>query len=149
MSGRTAADEIEDIKRLKARYCRLMDQKRWQEWGDLFTADAVLETGEGDGHMVIAGRDAIRDGVAAAMDGILSSHNAGNPEIELTGPKTATGIWSATFIQFAGRLRGYGFYYEDYVKDEGAWRIAKLSMPTTFVEGSEIPELYEPVAHRW
>ena len=25
-------DDVEEIKKLKARYFRLMDQKRWQDW---------------------------------------------------------------------------------------------------------------------
>ena len=31
--------EIEQIKQLKARYFRLMDQKRWDEFAQLFTED--------------------------------------------------------------------------------------------------------------
>ena len=35
--------DIEAIKQLKARYFRLMDTKRWEEWGDVFTKDARLQ----------------------------------------------------------------------------------------------------------
>jgi len=31
--------EIEAIKQLKARYFRLMDEKRWDEWAEVFTED--------------------------------------------------------------------------------------------------------------
>jgi 3-phenylpropionate/cinnamic acid dioxygenase small subunit len=37
-----ALEEIEAIKRLKARYFRLMDTKQWDQWGDVFTEDAHL-----------------------------------------------------------------------------------------------------------
>ena len=38
--------EIERIKQLKARYFQLMDQKRWDEWADVFTEDVVIDTTE-------------------------------------------------------------------------------------------------------
>ena len=38
--------EIERIKQLKARYFLLMDQKRWDEWVDVFCEDVVIDTTE-------------------------------------------------------------------------------------------------------
>ena len=38
--------DIEAIKQLKARYFRFMDEKRWDEWGQVFTHDATLDTTE-------------------------------------------------------------------------------------------------------
>ena len=38
MTAEQTAD-IEAIRQLKARYFRLMDQKRWEELLDVFTAD--------------------------------------------------------------------------------------------------------------
>ena len=35
-------NHIEAIKRLKARYFRMLDTKNWQEWGKIFAPDAVL-----------------------------------------------------------------------------------------------------------
>ena len=36
------------IANVKAAYCRLLDTKDWQGWGELFTEDAVLDvTGSG------------------------------------------------------------------------------------------------------
>ena len=37
--------DIEEIKKLKARYFRLMDTKRWKEWANVFTDDARLQWG--------------------------------------------------------------------------------------------------------
>ncbi len=52
------------------------------------------------------------------------------PEIELTSPTTATGIWAMEdHLSFpAGaqlaELHGYGHYHETYTKVDGTWRIA-------------------------
>ena len=39
--------DIEAIKQLKARYFRLMDQKRWDDWALVFAKDAHLVVPEG------------------------------------------------------------------------------------------------------
>lgn len=127
--------EKEAIKELKARYCRYMDTKRWDEWGQLFTEDALLTTAGGP----VTGRDAIRDMVHAAMEGIPSSHQAFLPEITLNGENAASGIWAAMFIQSEGRTTGVGHYHETYAKVEGAWLISSCDLITSFVEGTAIP----------
>ena len=44
--------ELEAIKQLKALYFRLMDTKRWDEWGDVFSEDAEIDVSDDtpDGH---------------------------------------------------------------------------------------------------
>lgn len=38
----TAADELEAIRQLKARYCRFLDTKDLESWCDVFTTDVVV-----------------------------------------------------------------------------------------------------------
>ena len=44
--------DVEAIKQLKARYCRLLDTKDWAAWRDLFTDDFVSDTSQVGGKMV-------------------------------------------------------------------------------------------------
>jgi len=123
--------EIEAIRRLKARYFRHMDQKDWDAWGQVFAEDAVLEVPEVD--MVVTGREAIVESVSGALVGTQTVHHGHMPEIELTGPDTATGIWAmADYVEWPQPegearvgLQGYGHYVEEYVRQDGEWRIAR------------------------
>ena len=46
----TGVDDIEEIKRLKARYFRMMDTKDWDGLAQVFTDDVEIDmTGEGGG----------------------------------------------------------------------------------------------------
>jgi hypothetical protein len=116
--------DIEAIKRLKARYFRLMDQKKWDEWAMVFATDAHLVVPEGgvDEH----GRAAVVASVSGVLEGVRTVHHGHMPEIELTSATTATGIW-AMFDDIDrpdGRRQGFGHYHERYVKGaDGAWRI--------------------------
>ena len=87
----TALAEIEAIRRLKAHYFRFLDGKRWQEWGELFTEDALLDTTD-DAPDMIRGRDAIVKAVSRAIGEALTIHHGHMPEIDLVGPGRATGI---------------------------------------------------------
>lgn len=42
-------DDVEEIKRLKARYCRYLDTKRWDDWRGLLTDDFVSDTSAAGG----------------------------------------------------------------------------------------------------
>ena len=81
--------------------------------------------------MVVNGRDAIVESVSGALTGTTTVHHGHMPEIEITGPDTATGTWAMfDYVEWpAGAdgtrvgLHGYGHYHERYVRDDG-WRIA-------------------------
>lgn len=130
--------EIEAIKRLKYRYLRCLDQKRWDELAECFTEDA--RSSYGGGRYAFAGRDAIMDFLRKSMGApsFLSSHRVHHPEIELTGPDTATGTWALedTVIETraAITIRGAAFYEDEYVKQGGAWKIRFTGYKRTYEE---------------
>ena len=62
----------EEIKELKARYGRFIDQKRWDDWQALFTDDAELITVGGNE----VGPAAIRAMVEREMTRYRSSHES-------------------------------------------------------------------------
>ena len=126
--------DIEAIKQLKARYFRFLDTKQWDQWGTVFTADAVLEVPEAA--VVEQGRTQIVAGVSAALEGTQTAHHGHMPEIEITGPDTARGTWAMfDYVEWpAGEdgarvgLQGYGHYVEEYAREDGEWRIARTRL---------------------
>jgi hypothetical protein len=125
--------DIEAIKQLKARYFRLMDTKQWDDWGLVFTTDCVMEVPEAE--MVNHGRQEIVTNVSTALVGARTCHHGHMPEIEITGDGTARGVWAMfDYVEWPEQdgarvgLQGYGHYREEYVRDGGAWRIARLRL---------------------
>lgn len=117
--------DLEEIKKLKARYFRLMDTKQWDEWAAVFTEDARLQWGSADSD-VIEGRDNIVRTVSRALNGAVTCHHGHMPEIEIRNEREAVGVWAmfdhVDHPRFV--LNGFGHYHEEYVKDDsGTWRI--------------------------
>jgi hypothetical protein len=132
---------IEEIKQLKARYFRCMDTKDWDGYAQVFAPHAVLDvTGESrvpDDEGIIRGNTAIAAYVRGQVDPVTTVHHGHMPEIALTGPDTARGIWAMEdYVEFPPGadgarvgLRGYGHYHEEYRRDtDGQWRIARLHL---------------------
>jgi SnoaL-like domain len=130
--------EIAQIHQLKYRYVRLIDTKRWDEIGELFTDDATASYG--GGATELAGRDAIVEFLSTSMadEEMLTSHKVHQPEIALTGPGEATGVWALDDVVILGALgltvRGASFYDDRYVKVRGAWRIAHTGYRRVYEE---------------
>lgn len=126
--------DVEEIKRLKARYFRTLDRKEWDEFGQIFAREAVMEVPEGG--IVERGRDAIVAKVSAALAGARTVHHGHMPDIEITGPDTACGTWAMfDYVEWPRSesgtrvgLEGYGHYLEEYVREDGAWRIHRLHL---------------------
>jgi hypothetical protein len=129
-------EEVEQIKQVKARYFRLMDQKRWDEWKELFTEDvtAVYHGVPRSRHSddLTEVRCEGRADLVAKISGFLakgvSIHHGHMPEIEVTSAATARGIWAMVDYLLLPNftLKGYGHYEEDYVKEGGKWKIKTI-----------------------
>lgn len=126
---------IEDIKRLKARYFRLVDTKQWAELRTLFTDDAKLSFPE---NAIV---DMMPDEWVGLLDAHLNScvsiHHGHTPEIKVTAPDRASGIWAmedelfftpGTGFGDANHIRGAGHYHETYVKQDGQWRFSSIRL---------------------
>ena len=117
--------ETQALEQLKARYCRFLDSKDWIGWRNLFTDDFVSDTTESGGK-IIAGADEFVVFVRKMLSTRRTVHQVHAPELTLTSPTSATGIWALEdYLRFAPgfSLRGYGHYRETYEKRDGAWRI--------------------------
>jgi hypothetical protein len=119
--------DIEAIKKLKARYCRLLDTKDWAGWREIFTDDFVSDTTQSGG-VLITGADHMVAFIRKTLGkpSQPTVHQVHAPEIELTSPTTATGIWALNdIVRLAPgvNLAGYGHYHETYEKTDGEWRI--------------------------
>ena len=125
---------VEAIKQLKARYFRFLDTKQWEDWGLVFAADVVMEVPEAG--MVNNGRAEVVEIVSAALEGARTVHHGHMPEIEITDAETAHGTWAMfDYVEWPARadgtrvgLTGYGHYIEDYVREDGEWRIARTRL---------------------
>jgi uncharacterized protein (TIGR02246 family) len=105
MASPEELDDIEAIKQLKARYFRTLDRQEWDGFAQVFARDAVLEVPEAG--IVRQGRDEIVGSVSKALAGATTVHHGHMPEIELTGPDTATGIWAmADYVEWPSAETG-------------------------------------------
>jgi uncharacterized protein (TIGR02246 family) len=118
-------DDIEAIRQLKARYFRTMDTKDWAGMRQVLTDDVVVDTTEAGGS-VVSGADEFMTFLQEVLRGAVTVHQGHMPEIELTTPTSATGIWALNDIVIwpdGTRLVGYGHYHETYRKVGEDWKI--------------------------
>jgi uncharacterized protein (TIGR02246 family) len=118
-------ENIEAIKQLKARYFRTMDTKDWGGMRRVFTDDVVMDVSEAGGELMSGGDDFIAF-LSQTLAEVVTTHHGHMPEIDVTGPTSATGIWAMEdMLRFAdgSELHGYGHYHETYEKTGDDWRI--------------------------
>lgn len=130
-------EDIEAIKQLKYRYFRCLDCKEWGALAKCFTEDATAAYDSGK--YSYDGRDAIMgflEGALSSRD-VVSLHQGHHPEISVDGD-TAKGTWYLEdyliFVKADTRLRGAGFYHDEYVKVGGQWRIKHTGYVRSFEE---------------
>jgi len=145
--------EIESIKRLKYKYLRCLDLKLWDELSQCFTEDATAAYA--DGKFSFSGRDEIMKFLIGAMSSptVLSAHRVHHPEIELTGPTTAKGVWMLkdTFTALDAKMtvRGAGHYHDEYVKVGGEWKIKSTGYERMYEEVERRGEAIQVTANRF
>ena len=117
--------EIEEIKKLKARYFRFMDKKLWGDWGDVFTEDATLQFGP-NAEDIWHGREQIVANNSSILANATTVHHGHMPEIAVQDAERATAIWAMEDIVQTPDydLHGYGHYSDEYRRVDGKWRIS-------------------------
>jgi hypothetical protein len=69
---------------------------------------------------------------------MLSSHRCHHPEIDLTGPDEATGVWALEDVviltDIGINVQGAAFYTDRYVKRDGEWLILHTGYKRSYEE---------------
>jgi uncharacterized protein (TIGR02246 family) len=129
-------EDLEALRALKARYFRCIDTKDWKAYAELFEPDVTVDLpNDGEGY-AWRGREEFIANTARSLEGVITVHHGHMPELELTSPTTARGIWAMQDILYwpasapggPRKITGYGHYNETYVKTDGRWRIATLRL---------------------
>src|SRR4051812_5655270 len=102
-------DDLEAIRRLKARYFRTMDTKDWEGMRQVFAEDVVVDTTDSGGG-VIRGADEFMAFLREMLAHTVTVHQGHMPEIDVTSETTAIGTWMLNDIVIwpnGSRLDGY------------------------------------------
>ena len=136
-------EELEAIKRVKYKYMRCIDTKSFDELAECFAEDATAAYDKGK--FSATGREAVLEFLSGALkrEDVASMHNVHCPELALTSPTTARGMWYLhDYVINPGEdngampgrsiLQGAGFYSDTYVKQGGEWKIQSTGYERTF-----------------
>ncbi|MFG2039809.1 nuclear transport factor 2 family protein [Dactylosporangium sp. NPDC048998] len=128
LSPAEALWEIEAIKQVKARYCRLVDLRDWDGVVGLFSLGCEFVHPV---HTDVTGPRDFFERVARRITPGVSVHQVHAPEITLTSATTAAGTWALhDYVETDDgtiRYQGYGFYHDELAKNEdGCWVITSF-----------------------
>jgi len=136
-------DDINAIENLQGSYGYYTDKMLWDEVIDLFADYGTLEIGPSG---VYVGKDSIRrylyslsGGREGPLEGVLNDHFQLQPIVTLAPDgQSAQGRWRLFLMtgvsgSGSGGNWGEGVYENEYVKQDGVWKIRKLHWYATFV----------------
>jgi uncharacterized protein (TIGR02246 family) len=126
-------DDLEAIRQLKARYFRMLDTKDWEGFLALFTPAVIIDMTDEGGTRTEGAAEFVST-VRSSLEGAITVHHGHTPELAITSPTRATGIWAMEDHLWwpeghpIRHLHGYGHYHETYSKADDGWRIASLAL---------------------
>jgi hypothetical protein len=137
----TRLEDVSDIERLQRAYGYYLDAAQWDQMADLFADDGSIEIGL-DG--VYRGKERVRQylhalghGHVGLAYGELNTHMTVQPVIDVAPDgRTAKGRWRAlvmTGIYGKSADWGEGPYENDYIKQNGVWKIEKVHWYQTYM----------------
>ena len=144
-------EDMRAIERLQAEYWDTLDAKDWDGLRACLVEDFVFVNNTTGG--LYEGREGMLATMRAKFaDGVTSSHQGHHQWIELTGEETARSHWSLQDdlydAQRGGEFVGRAHYDNEYVKIDGRWYFAKMSL--TYLRGeANIKKRYEDCANAY
>ena len=124
---------MNDIERLQNSYGYFVDKAQWTQLSELFAEDATLEIG---GKGIFTGKDRVLaymqlsfrpDGIAP---GVLINHMQFQPIADISQDGDRGWVRSRAYVM-ANESWGLPLYENEFVKEDGVWKIARLTGPFT------------------
>lgn len=123
--------DLSDVEKLPRYYSYYVDKAQWRSVADLFAEDASLEIG---GRGVFLGRERAFEylvtglGPIGPRDGIIIDHQNLQPLTTIHEDGRTAEIRAIAFVMGPGGW-GHVYYENDYIKEDGVWKIKKLHGP--------------------
>jgi hypothetical protein len=148
MDGITKLLAVEEIRQLKSKYFRGIDQKDRNLLLEIFADDVSLDyrgatTDPRTGvnalpittASVLRGRESCVQAIMEVVTGgLVSVHHGGVGEITIVSEDKAEAIWPMfDLLRFppvgpVGEMVGYGYYFESYERVGGNWKLKTLRL---------------------
>jgi len=144
-------DTFEDLRRLKYRYLRSLDLKRWDEFADTLAPGIEATYGK---RLSFSGRDAVVEYMRSSLPpSIITVHQCHHPELFVDGD-TATGTWyledKVYVTEHRMLLTGAAFYEDTYTRGaDGTWRISRTGYLRTYEAIETLDPSWKLTANHW
>lgn len=135
--------DVNQVEILQRAYGFYIDEMLWDQVIDLFAEDGTMEIGTSG---VYVGKDSIRkylysltDSKQGPIEGRLNNHFQLQPVVHIAPDGlSAKARWHALiqtgiYGQGSGGQWGEGPYENEYVKEDGVWKIKKLHLYVNFI----------------
>jgi uncharacterized protein (TIGR02246 family) len=115
-----SAADLEEIRRLLARYCFAIDARDADAWAELFTEDGVFHYALGD---ALVGREALKSFVSVIPDD--RHHLTMNEIIEIDGDDATVRAYAVVTKESPPVLSAVGDYADTLCRTADGWRFAR------------------------
>lgn len=138
-------NDLDSIRRVLALYSQLLDDKRFDEWGELFTDDAVF-VAHGQRR---DGRLRIVDEIGALIEPLEIKHLMGPSVIDVESPDRArawTDLTSFVRAESGVAVATIGRYYDELERgQDDLWRLSRRELVAV---GQPLSKQLVPPPHR-
>lgn len=117
-----------EISELKARYCRFLDCKRWDDYAEVFAPDGCSQFGPSLEDGAAHGRDEIKKLLKKQLRNAVTAHRVHPAEFRFSENGEVSALWpmddrvaNSGFV-----LEGSGYYEELYRNIDGHWYIQHM-----------------------
>jgi hypothetical protein len=140
----TNLEIMETVRQRKAKYCRYLDTKQFDQWEALFKPDAKIVFYNPDNTVAHSFESAknLSTPTRSLFATTQTIHQTHNSEIDFKSTTELSAIWSMEDWHIyapegdnpSKTMHGYGFYHETWELVEGSWLIAKLELRRKIVQ---------------
>ena len=129
----TRLEDMNAVERLQKAYGYFVDESQWTRLSELFSEEATLEIG---GKGLFLGRARVLEYMQTAFgpdgvkDNVLAQHMQFQPIVDVSPDGRTAWIRSRAFVM-SNAGWGLPLYENEYRKEDGVWKISRLSGPFT------------------
>ena len=129
----TRLEDMHQIERLQRTYGYFVDKSQWTQLSELFSDDATLEIG---GKGIFIGKSRVLEymhtafGPDGAKEGMLANHMQFQSIPDISTDGTTGWVRSRAYVMSMGGW-GLPLYENEYRKENGVWKISRLTGPFT------------------